>query len=103
MMLVFMGTITWTWWINRQGVPYWEVDPLPFWDARCSAEKRNRTVHILKNISIVGALTMLQQMAKYEREERPGRPTALEGVVTALRPWSFTATLAPHLVLLAAL
>ncbi|CAK8986168.1 UbiA prenyltransferase domain-containing protein 1 [Durusdinium trenchii] len=26
MMLVFMGTITWTWWINRQGVLYWDLD-----------------------------------------------------------------------------
>ena len=43
-------------------------DPYPFWDIRCSAEKRNRTVHILKNISIVGALTILQQLAKYESQ-----------------------------------
>ena len=68
-MLVFMATITWTWWINRQGVVYWHLDPVPFWDVNCSAEKRNRTVHILKNISIVGALTMLQQMAKYESKD----------------------------------
>lgn len=103
MMLVFMGTITWTWWINRQGVPYWELDPHPFWDTRCSAEKRNRTVHILKNISIVGALTMLQQLAKYEKETFPTRPSFLEGLITALRPWSFTSTLAPQLVALAVL
>ena len=70
MMLVFMGTITWTWWINRQGVLYWNLDPVPFWDVNCSAEKRNRTVHILKNVSIVGALTIFQQMAKYETQER---------------------------------
>ena len=71
MMLVFMATITWTWWINRQGVLYWDLDPVPFWDVKCSAEKRNRTVHILKNISIIGALTMLQQMAKYESKDHP--------------------------------
>ena len=70
MMLVFMATITWTWWINRQGVLYWNLDSVPFWNANCSAEKRNRTVHILKNISIVGALTMLQQMAKYESQDQ---------------------------------
>jgi len=58
MMLVFMGIITWTWWINRHGKPYWQLDPYPFWDLRCSAEKKNRTVHILKNVSIVGALTV---------------------------------------------
>ena len=68
MMLVFMTTITWTWWINRQGTLYWDLDPFPFWDVRCSAEKRNRTVHILKNFSIVGALTILQQLAKYESQ-----------------------------------
>eukprot|EP00933_Yihiella_yeosuensis_P048172 TRINITY_DN4421_c0_g1_i1.p1 TRINITY_DN4421_c0_g1~~TRINITY_DN4421_c0_g1_i1.p1 ORF type:complete len:516 (+),score=74.30 TRINITY_DN4421_c0_g1_i1:75-1622(+) len=103
MMLVFMSTITWTWWINRQGIPYWELDPYPFWDVRCSADKRNRTVHILKNISIVGALTMLQQMAKYEQEALPVKPSFLEGLVTALRPWSFTTTLGPQFVALAVL
>lgn len=104
MMLVFMSTITWTWWINRKGVPYWELEPpYPFWDIRCSDEKRNRTVHILKNLSIVGALTMLQQMAKYEREASPCRPSFLEGLVTALRPWTFTATIGPQLVSLAVL
>merc|ERR1719330_755068 len=66
----------------------------------CSAEKRNRTVHILKNVSILGALTMFQQMAKYETEAN-WKPSFLEGLVTALRPWSFTATLAPQFVLLA--
>jgi len=101
MMLVFMSTITWTWWINRQGIPYWKLDEYPFWDVRCSAEKRNRTVHILKNISIVGALTIFQQMAKYETMSQKTPPSFLEGLVTALRPWSFTASLAPHLVLLA--
>jgi len=103
MMLVFMGTITWTWWINRQGVLYWNLDPYPFWDVRCSAEKRNRTVHILKNISIIGALTMFQQMAKYEKQAMPSNPSFFEGLVTALRPWSFTSTLAPQLVALAVL
>lgn len=103
MMLVFMSTITWTWWINRQGVLYWNLDPYPFWDARCSAEKRNRTVHILKNISIVGALTMVQQMAKYEKEALHVRPSFFEGLVTALRPWSFPATLGPQFVALAVL
>lgn len=101
MMLVFMATITWTWWINRQGKLYWEMDEYYFWDARCSPDKRNRTVHILKNISIVGALTMLQQMAKYEQQAMQTKPSPFEGLVTALRPWSFTATLAPNLVLLA--
>ncbi|CAE7381844.1 heix [Symbiodinium natans] len=103
MMLVFMATITWTWWINRQGVLYWNLDSVPFWNANCSAEKRNRTVHILKNISIVGALTMLQQMAKYESQDSPGRPSFLEGLVTALRPWSFAGIIGPYLVLLAVL
>lgn len=28
MMLVFMATITWTWWINRQGTPYWPFGTL---------------------------------------------------------------------------
>jgi len=103
MMLVFMSTITWTWWINRQGVPYWDLDPYPFWDLRASPEKRNRTVHILKNVSIVGALTMLQQMAKYERQAFPVKPSFFEGLVTALRPWTFTAVLATQFVLLAVL
>eukprot|EP00928_Gymnodinium_smaydae_P029567 TRINITY_DN22228_c0_g2_i2.p1 TRINITY_DN22228_c0_g2~~TRINITY_DN22228_c0_g2_i2.p1 ORF type:complete len:540 (+),score=93.60 TRINITY_DN22228_c0_g2_i2:92-1621(+) len=103
MMLVFMGSITWTWWINRQGVPYWALDEYPFWDVRCSAEKRNRTVHILKNMSIIGALTIFQQMAKYELSASQSKPSFLEGVVTALRPWSFTATVAPQLVALAVL
>jgi len=101
MMLVFMGTITWTWWINRTGIPYWSLDPYPFWDNRCSFEKRNRTVHILKNISIIGALTMFQRVAKYDAMAHPAPPSVLEGLVTALRPWSFTATLAPLLVELA--
>jgi len=101
MMLVFMSTITWTWWINRQGVLYWNLDPYPFWDPLCSAEKRNRTVHILKNVSIVGALTILQQMAKYETEAMPVRPSFLEGLVTALRPWSFAGILGPQFVTLA--
>ena len=26
MMLVFMATITWTWWVNRQGTPYWPLE-----------------------------------------------------------------------------
>ncbi|CAE7859385.1 ubiad1 [Symbiodinium sp. KB8] len=103
MMLVFMGTITWTWWINRQGVLYWNLDPVPFWDVNCSAEKRNRTVHILKNVSIVGALTIFQQMAKYETQDMPGRPSFLQGLITALRPWSFAGIIGPYLVLLAAL
>ncbi|CAE7383099.1 ubiad1, partial [Symbiodinium sp. CCMP2592] len=103
MMLVFMGTITWTWWINRQGVLYWHLDPFPFWDVNCSAEKRNRTVHILKNVSIVGALTIFQQMAKYETQDMPGRPSFLQGLITALRPWSFAGIIGPYLVLLAAL
>lgn len=101
MMLVFMGTITWTWWINRQGIPYWQLDPHPFWDVRCSAEKRNRTVHILKNVAIIGALVVIQRIAKYDKEAFPSRPSFLEGLVTALRPWSFTAALAPLLVELA--
>lgn len=103
MMIVFMSTITWTWWINRGGVPYWTMDEYWFWEIGCSAEKRNRTVHILKNISIVGALTIFQQMAKYESQAANAKPSFLEGVVTALRPWSFTATLAPQFVLLAVL
>eukprot|EP00929_Paragymnodinium_shiwhaense_P086306 TRINITY_DN46824_c0_g1_i1.p1 TRINITY_DN46824_c0_g1~~TRINITY_DN46824_c0_g1_i1.p1 ORF type:complete len:523 (-),score=101.57 TRINITY_DN46824_c0_g1_i1:350-1918(-) len=103
MMLVFMCTITWTWWINRQGVPYWKLDEYPFWDLRCSAEKRNRTVHILKNVSILGALTMVQQMAKREMASLPLPPSFLEGLVTALRTWSFSASFAPQLVALAVL
>jgi len=103
MMLVFMTTITWTWWINRQGTLYWDLDPFPFWDVRCSAEKRNRTVHILKNFSIVGALTILQQLAKYESQDQGGRPSFLEGLITALRPWTFAAVFGPQLVLLAVL
>merc|ERR1719396_33504 len=46
---------------------------------------------------------MFQQMAKYESKAFPVRPSFLEGVVTALRPWSFPATLAPQLVALAVL
>jgi len=103
MMLVFMGSITWTWWINRQGIPYWEMNPYPFWDSRCSDEKRNRTVHILKNLSIVGALIMLQQFAKYDMQARPSRPSWLQGVITSLRPWSLTASISPLLVMLAVL
>lgn len=103
MMLVFMGSITWTWWINRKGKPYWEMDPYWFWDTRCSEEKRNRAVHILKNISIVGALTMVQQIAKYDMQARPSRPSWLQGVITSLRPWSLTASFAPLLVMLAVL
>jgi len=103
MMLVFMGIITWTWWINRHGMPYWQLDPYPFWDIRCSAEKKNRTVHILKNISIIGALTIFQQMAKYEQDAQPAKPSFFEGLITALRPWTFTSTLAPQLVGLAVL
>jgi len=100
-MLVFMSTITWTWWINRQGVPYWSMDPYPFWDVRCSADKRNRTVHILKNISIVGALTIFQQIAKYEMQASASKPSFFEGLVTALRPWSLGVTIGPQLVALA--
>ena len=103
MMLVFMTTITWTWWINRQGTLYWDLNHFPFWDVRCSAEKRNRTVHILKNFSIVGALTILQQLAKYESQDKGGRPSFLEGLITALRPWTFPAVFGPQLVLLAVL
>lgn len=103
MMLVFMGMVTWTWWINRNGIPYWEMDPYPFWDARCSPDKRNRTVHILKNISIVGALTILQRVAKFEHEANPGPPSMLEGIVTSLRPWSFSSSVAPIFVLVASI
>merc|ERR1719189_37197 len=46
---------------------------------------------------------MLQQMAKYEIQASSSKPSFLEGVVTALRPWSFTATLAPQFVLFAVL
>lgn len=42
-------------------------------------------------------------MAKYEIKAQPQRPSFLEGLVTALRPWSFTATLAPQLVACATL
>ena len=66
-------------------VPPRQLDDYWFWDLRCSAEKRNRTVQILKNISISGALTILQQLVKYESESLRGRVSFLEGLITALR------------------
>ena len=100
MMLVFMVTITWTWWINRQGTLYWDLDPYWFWDKRCSFEKRNRTVHIFKNLSIAGAFYILQQLA---RNEPQGEAPSVERLIMALRPWTFQAVLGPQLVLLAVL
>merc|ERR1719316_276957 len=70
MMIVFMITITWTWWVNRGGVPLWTMPEGP--------EKRNRIIHILKNISIFGALNMMQQIAGYDAEAFPSRKSALE-------------------------
>ena len=90
-----MLTITWTWWINRGGVLYWDLEE--------GAEKRNRMVHILKNISIFGALNGFQSMAKHEESTKPCRPSWLQGFVTSLRPWSFSAVVTPLLVTLAIL
>lgn len=95
MMMVFMLTITWTWWINRGGIPYWEMEAGP--------DKNNRKVHILKNIAIFGALNMMQQIAQYDAELSPCGPSALQGLITAFRPWSFSAVLSPALVTFAVL
>lgn len=95
MMLVFMLTITWTWWINREGKPYWTMEAGP--------DQKNRMVHILKNISIFGALMMMQQMAKYDERRAPCGPSTLEGLVTSFRVWSFSASFSPMLVTLAVL
>lgn len=99
LMLAFMVTITWTWWINRQGTLLWDVDPYWFWDKRCFFEKRNRTAHIFKNLSIAGAFYVLQQLAKNESQ---GEAPSVERLM-ALRPWTFQAVLGPQLVLLAVL
>jgi hypothetical protein len=47
---IFMLLITWSWWLRRFGVFVWDVsDP---------NEKRQRTIHCLKNISILGFLVL---------------------------------------------
>mmetsp|Transcript_25256 Transcript_25256/g.25486 ORF Transcript_25256/g.25486 Transcript_25256/m.25486 type:complete len:494 (-) Transcript_25256:34-1515(-) len=99
MMVIFMLSITWTWWINRQGVPYWHV---PFDDISVNG-RRNRMIHILKNISIFGALLSLQRLAKYDMNRFPSLMSGLEGLVRSLRPWSFPSSLMPMLVLSAIL
>ena len=58
MMMIFMVTITWTWWINRNGILITDMESGP--------EKRNRIIHILKNISIFGGLNLVQNMARYD-------------------------------------
>ena len=48
---LFMLFITWSWWLRRLGVFVWDVsDP---------DEKRQRTIHCLKNISILGFLLLI--------------------------------------------
>merc|ERR550514_2049084 len=67
-------------------------------------DQKNRMVHILKNISIFGALMMMQQTAKYDERNAPSaRPSSLEGLVTSFRVWSFSASFSPILVTLAVL
>mmetsp|Transcript_22012 Transcript_22012/g.48095 ORF Transcript_22012/g.48095 Transcript_22012/m.48095 type:complete len:526 (+) Transcript_22012:119-1696(+) len=102
-MLVYLAAATWVWWINREGVPYWSLDAYPFWDVRCSAEKRNRTVHILKNLSIMGSLKMYQYMAIQEMEEKPEGPSFLDRMMMSLRLWTNLSTLGPQFVIIAVL
>mmetsp|Transcript_65851 Transcript_65851/g.157378 ORF Transcript_65851/g.157378 Transcript_65851/m.157378 type:complete len:528 (-) Transcript_65851:141-1724(-) len=101
MLLVFMTTITWTWWINRQGLLFWDIEDYPVWDARCGPEKRNRFVHICKNVSIVGGTFIYKRLARYDAEVFPCRPSFLEGLVTSMRIWTLATTLVPVLIIMA--
>lgn len=93
LMMIFMITITWTWWLNRGGTFYTSVDTST---AAGQAEKRNRLVHVLKNVSIFGALNLVQRLALYDEERAPAeRKSMLEGLVTSLRVWTFSATGVP--------
>jgi uncharacterized membrane protein YphA (DoxX/SURF4 family) len=53
MLITFMVIITWNWWFRRFGKFIWEIeDP---------AERRNRTIHCLKNLSIFGLLLVVRK------------------------------------------
>lgn len=96
MMMIFMITITCTWWLNRGGIFYTDVDTST---PEGGAEKRNRLVHVLKNISIFGGLNFIQRLAMYDEESAPTlRKIPLEGLVTSLRVWSLPAAGIPMLL-----
>lgn len=102
MMMVFMLSITWTWWVNRGGVLFWDLDVVG--RPNLVAEKRNRLVHILKNISIFGGLNLMQRLAIYDEKQHPAtRKSPLEGLVTSLRVWTFSACAIPILLSFAVL
>ena len=54
-LLIFMLIITWNWWLRRNGEFPWNVvDP---------SDRRNRTIHCLKNATIFGLLLMIHRSA----------------------------------------
>lgn len=100
-MMIFMVTITWTWWVNRNGILITDMESGP--------EKRNRIIHILKNISIFGGLNLVQNMARYDEGNELQlsgnklKVSRLQAFVTSLRVWTFPATVMPILVTLVVL
>lgn len=50
LLAIFMIIITWNWWFRRFGTFVWQVEDL--------AERRMRTIHCLKNMSIFGFLLL---------------------------------------------
>jgi len=61
-LLVFMLLITWSWWFRRNGKFLWEVTD--------SIDRRNRTIHCLKNASIFGLLLMIYRESSKDRRKR---------------------------------
>ena len=52
---IFMVLITWSWWFRRFGSFIWDLDN--------HDEKRMRTIHCLKNLSIFGFIMVLQRVS----------------------------------------
>ena len=59
---VFMVLITWNWWLRRFGVFVWDVPE--------ADDRRMRTIHCLKNLSIFGFLLMLSQTDNVSRSSK---------------------------------
>jgi type IV secretory pathway TrbD component len=59
---VFMILITWNWWLRRFGVFVWDVPEVD--------ERRMRTIHCLKNLSIFGFLLMLSRKGNVTRSRK---------------------------------
>lgn len=53
---VFMVVITWSWWFRRFGIYIWDVVS--------DEERRMRTIHCLKNLSIFGFILVLSHRTR---------------------------------------